>query len=352
MSYACGVLWWACDDATCVATDAREEAQQAFDRGNQLFTAGKVDAARELFDKARTLDPSSIGAHTNYGLCLRAQAKPDLAAAADAFLRGIDLNPGHPGTARAFNYLGVTRREQGRYQDAVQAYKNAVSRNWTLAAAHYNLGLVLYDGLGRYDEAIEAFNHALEAQPGHAGVLASSARVHRHHGHARRAVAAARKALDREPNHREAQHEYARALEAAGQLPDLLFPADQGKVTAEAARVAELYDEDEWGDEWDEDDDDEDEDDGLWQQRRGPDAMVSGDPPQEPILALAYMTEELAVERGQGFGFCRMLASAAHNRIDLEVRGACMCPSPCRHALWAPRMCCRAYSVPQRGVGA
>ena len=303
---------------TCGYAEARDEAEQAFARGNKLFAAGNIDAARKLYDEARTLDPASIGAHTNYGLCLRAQATPDLAGAAEAFLKGVDLNPNHRGTARAFNYLGVTRREQGRYEEAVQAYKNAISRNWTLAAAHYNLGLVLYDGLGRYDEAIEAFNHALEAQPGHAGVLASAARVHRLRGNARRAVTSARKALGRDPTHKEALYEYARALEATGQMADLLFPAEGGTVSAEEARVAELYDEDEWGDEWDDDEDDDD--DELWRQRRGADAMVSGDPPQAPLLALAFMTEELAVERGKGFGYCRMLASAAHNRIDLEVR--------------------------------
>ena len=49
--------------------------------------------------------------------------------------------------------LGVLMEEQGRREEAVHAYRQAVSRDPDFADAHCNLGLLL-ESLGRRQEAI------------------------------------------------------------------------------------------------------------------------------------------------------------------------------------------------------
>ncbi len=57
-------------------------------------------------------------------------------------------------------HLGETLRQQGRFSDALEEYREAVRLNPTWAQAHVNLGVTLA-GLGRLDEAIGAYEKAL-----------------------------------------------------------------------------------------------------------------------------------------------------------------------------------------------
>lgn len=320
--------------------DTQEAAQQAFNDGTEQFSLGRYENAAELLNKAKSLDPGMMLAHIHHGLALQKTGR-NLEAAATALLSGIELNPHHAASATAFNHLGAIRKQQRRFEDAVSAYKNAIARDWTMSAAHYNLGLVLNDDLGRYEQAVEAFQHALQTDPSHVGVLASLGRAHRLAGFPKRSLASLRQGLLKDPTNSVALHEYGRSLEAAGLLGEALFrppgtplgtvPADMASSVAEAtvpASADDLYDDDEWGDVDDFADMDDDDiepastsngaSNELWRTRRGPRSLVSGDAPSQPLLVLAYMPEGLTDKRG--FGFCRMLASAAHNRIDLEVR--------------------------------
>ena len=63
--------------------------------------------------------------------------------------------------------LGNAYLNLGRYQDAVEAYKQAIKIKPDYADAHYYLGNA-YDKLGRYQEAIEAFGQAIKIKPDYA----------------------------------------------------------------------------------------------------------------------------------------------------------------------------------------
>jgi Flp pilus assembly protein TadD len=67
----------------------------------------------------------------------------------------------------AHNNLGVTYGKLGRYQDAVEACKQAIRIKPDYAEAHCNLG-VAYGKLGRYQDAIESYQQAIRIKPDYA----------------------------------------------------------------------------------------------------------------------------------------------------------------------------------------
>ena len=67
----------------------------------------------------------------------------------------------------AHNNLGVAYNSIGRYQDAVEAYKQTIRIKPDYAEAHYNLG-VAYDKLSRGKDEIEAYKQAIKIKPDYA----------------------------------------------------------------------------------------------------------------------------------------------------------------------------------------
>jgi tetratricopeptide (TPR) repeat protein len=72
-----------------------------------------------------------------------------------------------PDYAEAHYNLGVASGELGRWQDAAEAYKQAIRIKPNHAKAHYNLG-VAYEGLGRYQDAAESYKQAIRIKPDYA----------------------------------------------------------------------------------------------------------------------------------------------------------------------------------------
>jgi tetratricopeptide (TPR) repeat protein len=76
---------------------------------------------------------------------------------------------GHAGSqgsenAEQFFKQGVSYYESGQYQQAIEAYKQAVKLAPEYADANYNLGMA-YSSLGQYKEAIEAYKRAIRIKP-------------------------------------------------------------------------------------------------------------------------------------------------------------------------------------------
>ena len=62
------------------------------------------------------------------------------------------------------NNLGYAHLQVGRFDRALDTLRSAVTANPSNARAHLNLGLTLYAG-SRFDEAVAAFDRALELDP-------------------------------------------------------------------------------------------------------------------------------------------------------------------------------------------
>jgi tetratricopeptide (TPR) repeat protein len=68
------------------------------------------------------------------------------------------------GDSKAWLDKGVVLYQQGHYEEAMDAFKQAISINHNYASAYYNLGMV-YGSLGRYQEEIEAYKLAINIKP-------------------------------------------------------------------------------------------------------------------------------------------------------------------------------------------
>ena len=72
-----------------------------------------------------------------------------------------------PDCAEAYFNIGIVLQEQEKLEKASEAYKNALSHKPDYAQAHNNIGNVLRK-LGRLEEAIEAYKNALSLMPDYA----------------------------------------------------------------------------------------------------------------------------------------------------------------------------------------
>ena len=66
--------------------------------------------------------------------------------------------------------MGVALKEQGKLDEAIEAYNKALSIKPDYAEAHNNMGVALKEQ-GKLDEAIEAYNKAPSIKPDYAGLI-------------------------------------------------------------------------------------------------------------------------------------------------------------------------------------
>ncbi len=79
------------------------------------------------------------------------------------------MNSRPPMTVEQYKEMGDTFREQGRYDDALRAYDMALQLNPNDAVAHNNAGLALAK-LNKYGDALQAYDRALRIDRNYADV--------------------------------------------------------------------------------------------------------------------------------------------------------------------------------------
>lgn len=157
--------------------------------GRELETKGFPVEAAEKYELALKHDPSLPGIHHRLGILYERQNEPMKALA--AYNKAIDKAPNdpelladmgyfymsgnqwklaepklrravmlNPNLKRGWNNLGITLAQQGRADEAFEAFTHAVPA----AAAHSNTGIILARR-GNYDAAREHLNLALKLDP-------------------------------------------------------------------------------------------------------------------------------------------------------------------------------------------
>lgn len=115
-------------------------AQQAipeYARALQTMRAGELDKALVMLQSVSSRFPQLSGPLVNQGLIYHRQQK---FADAEATLRkALEVNASNP---YAHNALGLTLREQGKFDDSRQHYEMAVQLDPKYARAHFNLGVL------------------------------------------------------------------------------------------------------------------------------------------------------------------------------------------------------------------
>ncbi len=109
---------------------------------------------------------------------------------------------GDPRSADAWIYLGIARFDQRRFEESVDAYRNAIAIRATYPIAWNNLGNSLRM-LGRVDEADECFATSLSQDPNYLSALKNRGTLWIWAGEIERGLRSYRRGLEVDPNHAE-----------------------------------------------------------------------------------------------------------------------------------------------------
>jgi len=128
--------------------------------GYKAAVAKKWDFAIRGYQRALRYDPRD--GELNFYAGYAYMRKKDYQRAAYHFKKSLEtkLDPS------AFNNLGNVYLEEGRFEEAEEAYKNALYTRVSRMYSLNNLGAI-YQKTGRLDESLQMFKEALEASPGY-----------------------------------------------------------------------------------------------------------------------------------------------------------------------------------------
>jgi Flp pilus assembly protein TadD len=209
------------DDVPADATKETPEGAFArmIEQGRQLTRDGKVDEARQLYQRLAAEYPGRYEPHHRLGILADRQQHFD--EARQCYARAIRLRPDN---AELYNDLGYSLFLQGNLEEAERELLKAVALAPANPRCHNNLGLV-YGHLSRYEEAFEQFLH-----------LGSEADAYYNLGYvlaSRDNLAAARKCLEKALS-LDAKHE--RAQKALAELAKIEgIPGSQSPPAPDAA---------------------------------------------------------------------------------------------------------------------
>jgi tetratricopeptide (TPR) repeat protein len=143
-----------------------------------LVRLGRYAEAVDTLKQALQYDPDSPEIYNNLGFAyVHAARYTDAIAACQKAIEllgktgeayKLELQVRNEVLSNAYKNLGNGYNELKRYNDAADALKHATEIEPKNAAAHFNLGLALYNG-GRFSEAIEAYKAVVELKPRLAG---------------------------------------------------------------------------------------------------------------------------------------------------------------------------------------
>ena len=165
----------------------------------------------------RALDCApSARAHCNLGLALDVQGRDD--EAIPHFQEALTLNPAY---VEAHNNLGNVLKRKGRWDDAISHYEAALAVEPECAEVHLNLGSALVE-LGRPGEAIAHVRKASQALPGRAEVHHTLGNALMRTGQLDEAIAEYRQALRIKPDLTDVHNNLGAALCDAGHTDEAI----------------------------------------------------------------------------------------------------------------------------------
>jgi tetratricopeptide (TPR) repeat protein len=127
--------------------------------GNLQYENGDFLRAKDYYQKALEVKPSSACAWNNLGLSLIRISKHG--EALGAFEKTLELEPQD---ARAWHTKGIILGRLDLYEEALTAFDKALELNPHYARAWHSSGVVL-GHLSRYEEALKAYENAIELEP-------------------------------------------------------------------------------------------------------------------------------------------------------------------------------------------
>lgn len=173
----------------------RLRARSLYEQGLRSLADRQVSLGLSSLKEAVQLDPANPVFHNALGVLLLDLRKP--AEAQAEFQKAVELDPSY---AEAHHNLGLSFAEQGHYEQAIVAYRKALSQPIypTPEVGYYNLGRA-YAQVGKPQEAEEALRTAIQLQPKLGAAYYQLGLVMTSTGRREEAKAAFRRARDLDP---------------------------------------------------------------------------------------------------------------------------------------------------------
>ena len=130
-------------------------ANQKLEEGNKLYYAKNYDGAIKFYNEAIKIKPDFDWAYNNRGISYKNLGKDNLAI--QDYSKAVELNPNN---FKAYYNRGLIFYDKGQYKSAINDYDKAISINSNFFQAYNNRGEV-YRLLGQFERAIEDFNNAI-----------------------------------------------------------------------------------------------------------------------------------------------------------------------------------------------
>ena len=192
------------------------DADDLHSLGGVAYQLGKYEIAIDLLNKAIQNDSTRDYLYCNLGSLLKSQGRLDEAVA--SYRNALAINPNY---AEAHNNLGIALKAQGKLDEAIASYQRAIAINQDYAEAHSNLGIAL-NADGKREEAVESFQRAVSINPSFVEGYLNLANALDAHEELDEAVASYRNALAINPNYAEAHNNLGIALKAQGKLDEAI----------------------------------------------------------------------------------------------------------------------------------
>jgi tetratricopeptide (TPR) repeat protein len=130
------------------------------EKGVSLYRQGDFKEAIHFFQQAVAKDPKNPHYHSLLGSALYEDKQ--FYPAVFTLKKGLELDPG---SVHLLNNIGTVYRDMKLYQQAEDAYRQAIASNPDYPSAWRNLGVLLAVDLGKPSEAITCWETYLRLDP-------------------------------------------------------------------------------------------------------------------------------------------------------------------------------------------
>ena len=145
--------------------ERERESRELVNRGARLLSAGRANEAIPVLERAFDLEPDDVSAAINLGGAYVMAGKQRLAVPILEKARNME-----PDNAMIWVNLGAAYLDRPPHmtregeEKAIQAFERALELNPGATSVSYNLGLI-YKDRGQFEKALEHFHSAVSADP-------------------------------------------------------------------------------------------------------------------------------------------------------------------------------------------